>query len=105
MCVCVSFASNSSKTVEVIIVKLGMATASDMGKYHMLIILTLTFIEGHTDPNKKNNKGLIISETIPAMPIKFAVKIVRLNVYMTTASLMTLTFIEGHKCVSNRTTF
>ena len=36
------------------------------------------------------------------MPIAFAVvKIVRPNVYMTIASLMTLTFIQGHKCVSN----
>ena len=33
------------------------------------------------------------------MPIKFAVKIVRLKVNMTIASLLTLTFIQGHKCV------
>ena len=39
------------------------------------------------------------------MPIKFAVKIVRLKVYMTMASPMTLTIIQGHKCVSNLTTF
>ena len=37
--------------------------------------------------------------------IKFAVKIVRLKFYMTIASPMTLTFIQGHKCVSNVTTF
>ena len=30
MCVCVSLASDSSESVEVIIVKLGMVTASDM---------------------------------------------------------------------------
>ena len=31
------------------------------------------------------------------MPIKFAVKIVWLKVYMTIASLITLTFVQGHK--------
>ena len=35
------------------------------------------------------------------MPIKFALKIVCREVYMTIASPMTLTFIQGHKCVSN----
>ena len=39
------------------------------------------------------------------MPIGFAMKIVRLKVYMTIANPMTLTFIQGHKCVSNLTTF
>ena len=39
------------------------------------------------------------------MPIQFAVKIVRLKVYMTIASPMTLTFIQGHTCVSALTTF
>ena len=36
---------------------------------------------------------------------KFAVKIVRLNVSITIASPMTLIFIQGHKYVSNSTTF
>ena len=40
-----------------------------------------------------------------AMPIMFAVKMVRLKVYMTIASPMTMTFIQGHKNVSNLTTF
>ena len=39
------------------------------------------------------------------MPITFAVNIVRLEVYMTIASPMTLTFILGHECVSNMTIF
>ena len=82
----------------VIIVKLGTVT-SNMGMHHVLIILTLTFIQGHTDLNHKNNKCLIISKTIQAMPINFAVKIIQLKVYMN------LTFIQGHKCVSNLTTF
>ena len=38
-CVCVSLASNSLETIEVIIIKLGMVTASDMVMHHMLIIL------------------------------------------------------------------
>ena len=40
--------------------------------------------QDHTDLNHENNKGLIISETIQAMPIRFAVKIVQLKVYMIT---------------------
>ena len=55
VCVCVSLANDSLETVEVI-VKHGMATASDMGMHHMLIILTLTFIQGRTDLNHENNK-------------------------------------------------
>ena len=67
--------------------------------HHMLIWLTLTFIQGHTDQNYENTKCLIISETISitAMPIKFAVKIVWLKIYMIIASPMTLTFSKGHK--------
>ena len=80
-------------------------TASDMRMDHVLIILTLTFIEIHTELNHENHKGSIISETIQAMPIQFAVKIVQLKVYKTIASPMTLIFIQGHKCVSNVTTF
>ena len=37
--------------------------------------------------------------------MKFAVKIVRLEVYMTIARPMTLTFIQGHKCDSYFSTF
>ena len=69
-CVC------PSQTIDVIIIKLGTVTASDMLTHHMLFILTLTLIQGHTDLNHDNNKCLIISETIQAMPIKCAVKIV-----------------------------
>ena len=76
-----------------------------MLKHHVLIVLTLTFIQGHTHLDHENDKCLIISETIQAVPIKFAVKIVRQKVYTSTASLMTLMFIEGHKCISKWTTF
>ena len=55
-------------------------TASDMGMHRVLIILTLTFIQGHTYLNHENNKYSIISETVEAIPIKFAEKIVRLKV-------------------------
>ena len=93
----VSLASHSSAAVEVIIVKLGTLTTSEMRMRRMLIILTLTFIQGHTDLNHENNKCLIISETIQAMPITFSVKIVRVS--------MTMSFTQGHKRVSNLTTF
>ena len=105
LCVCVSLASYSSETVEVIIINLGTVTASDMRMHQVSVILTLTFIQGHTDRNLENNKCLIISEAIQAMPIKFAAKMVRLKVYMTITNPMTLTFIQDYKCVSNWTTF
>ena len=98
VCVCVSLASDSSETIEVIIIKLDMVAASDMLVHHVLIISTLT-IEGHTALNHENNKCLIISETSQAMCIKFVVKIVQLKVNVTVASLKTLTFIQGHKCI------
>ena len=53
----------------------------------------------HTYVNHENIKCLIISETIQAILIKFAVKIVRLKVYMTIASSMILIFTQGHQCV------
>ena len=77
-----SLASDSSETGEVIIVRFGTMTTSDMRMYHVLIKLTLTFIQGHTNLNHENNKGLIISETIQAMAMAFAVRIVRLKVYL-----------------------
>ena len=58
---CVSLASNSSETVEVIIVKLGTVTASYMIMHHMLIILTLTFIRDHTNLNYYISKCFIIA--------------------------------------------
>ena len=84
-----------------------MVTASDMRMHRVLIIFTLTFTQGHTDRNHENNKCLIISDTIQAMSIKFGVisicvtlsEIVRLKVYMTIGSPMTLTFIRGHNKV------
>ena len=82
VCVCVphSLSSNSSETIEVIIIKLGTVTASAVLMHHVFIILTLTFIQGHIDLNHGNNKCLIISETIEATPIKFAAKMIRLMV-------------------------
>ena len=55
--VCVLVASDySSETVEVIIDKLGTLAAWDMGMHHVLIVLTLTFIQG--DINLKHIKLL-----------------------------------------------
>ena len=59
----------------VIIVELGTVTASDMRMHHVLIILTMTFIQGRKNRNHENNKYFIISETIQVMPITFAVKV------------------------------
>ena len=82
MCLYVSLASDSSVTITVTIVKLGTMTASDMRLHHVLIMLTLTFIQGHTHINQENNKCSIISENVQATPIRVAVKIVRLKFYI-----------------------
>ena len=47
----------------------------------------------------EKNKSSLISESFQAMPIKFAVEIVRLKVYMIVASPMNLTFTQGHNRV------
>ena len=68
--------------------------------HHVLITLALTFIQGHTDLNHENTLNLMIFETVTAMTIKFAVKIVvRLKVYIIFARPMTLTFNLGHNYV------
>ena len=54
VCVCPS-PSDFSETVEVIIVKRSTMTTPDMGMHHVLIILTLTFIQGHTDLKHEDN--------------------------------------------------
>ena len=85
VCVCVyvcrSTTSHISETYEAIAIKFDTVTASVTGMHHVFIII-LTFIQGDNDLNHKNNKCSIISETIQAMHIKFAVKIVRLKVYI-----------------------
>ena len=71
--VCLSLASDSSEPVKVTIITLGTETTSDMALHQVLIILTLTFIQGHTDINHENHKCSIFSETetVQAIPIKF----------------------------------
>ena len=77
VCVCVFLTSDSSKTIQVITIKLGTVTASDMRMHHILLMtLTLTFILGHTGLNRGNYKGSIISKAVQAIPIKVAVKLV-----------------------------
>ena len=88
----VTLESDSSETVEVIIVKLDTVTASEMRMHQVLIILTVIFIQGHTYLNYSSNAHQV------------AVKIVTKGLYMTIESPMTLTFIQGRKCVSNLTT-
>ena len=66
-------------------VKLGTVTASYMVMHRVLITLTLTFVQGRIHQHDENNKCSIISETIQALPIQFAVKIVRFQIDMTIA--------------------
>ena len=65
--------------IEVIAIKFDTVTASVTGMRHVFMLLTLTFIQGHTYFDYENNKCSIISETVQAMPIKFAMKTVRLE--------------------------
>ena len=51
VCVCPSVAHNISERSEAIAIKFDPVTASVTRTHHMLIILTLTFIQGHTDVN------------------------------------------------------
>ena len=62
-------------------------------------------MEGHTDLSHESNNSYIISETFQPMPITFAVRNVQLKIYITIGSPMTLTFTQGHNCVSNWTSF
>ena len=71
--VCMSLASDTSESIEVIIIKL------DMLMHYVLIILTLAFIQGHTDLNRENNKCLIVLKTDQAICITFAAQIVLLK--------------------------
>ena len=52
---CLSLASDSSETVEIIILNLSTVTAPDLRMHHVLIILTLS-MQGHTMLNNENTK-------------------------------------------------
>ena len=77
--VCLSVASHISQTSQAIAITFDTVTASATKMHHVLIILTLIFIQGHTDLNHEHSNCLIISKTLQAMPTMFAVKIVRLR--------------------------
>ena len=62
--ICLSVASHISVTSEAIVIKLDTVTASVIRIQHVLIVLTLPFIQGHTNLNHENNKCLIISEVV-----------------------------------------
>ena len=71
----------------------------------MLIILTLTFIQGHRDLNHDYNKRFdyFRNNWSSAHAVTFEVQ---LKVYiMTIACPMTILFTQGHNCVSNFTLF
>ena len=80
VCLYLYVASHILETSEAMAIKFETATASVARIQHVLIILTLTFIQGHTDLDHEINKCSIISETVQAMPIMFAVKIGRFQV-------------------------
>ena len=51
-------------------------------KMDQVVLLNYVDIDRHTDLSHENNKCSIILETVQAMAITFAVKIVRLKVYI-----------------------
>ena len=59
--------SDSTETIKVTVIKLGTVIASYTRMHHVLIILTLTFIHGHTDSYTKCSN---VSESFQAMSIK-----------------------------------
>ena len=69
VCVCVcararshpSVPSHTSETREAIAIKVNTVTTSVTGMHHVLTTLVLTFIQGDTDLNHKNNKCSNIS--------------------------------------------
>ena len=80
---CLDTFADSSEMIKVITIKLGMVTASDRRMRQVFIILTEFDLHSRPkDRTHENNKCLIISETVQAIPIKFAVKIVRQKVYV-----------------------
>ena len=62
--------------------------------------MTLTIIHGQTDLNHEHKECSIISETVEAIPIKFATKIIRQKVYVIFSQSDDLAR-QGHNCVSN----
>ena len=70
VCLCLSLTSESSESNEVII------TWRDDCLRHEDVSRVDHLDLDHTDRNRENNKCSIISETLLAMRIKFAVKIV-----------------------------
>ena len=68
LCVCLPLASDSAETINVIIIKLGMVTTSDMIMHCVLVILTLTFVQGHTDLNHENNNVPLFQKVFKQCP-------------------------------------
>ena len=57
-----SVASHISETSELIAIKFDTVIASVMGMHHVLIVLTLSFIQGHTGPTDKGAIDWAISQ-------------------------------------------
>ena len=62
--------------------------------HHALIVFTLIVIQGHRDLNLDNNTCSFFPETVQAIPITFAVKIVRrkVNIFFSRSDDFNLSF-------------
>ena len=85
-----------------IIIKLGTVTASDI---HVNYIDLDHTSRSHRSLITKIINAWLVQKLLTQCPSRLLWRVVRLKVYMTIASPMTLTFIEVHKCFSNLTTF
>ena len=74
LCVCLSLTSDSSETIKTHHHQTWHGNCLRHENASHVNYIELDFIQGH------RSESLIISETVRAMPIKFAVKIVRLKV-------------------------
>ena len=52
--VCLSLESDPLETIEVVIIKFGTVTASDLRLHFVLITMTFTLFQGHTDLSHEN---------------------------------------------------
>ena len=101
---CLSVASHISDTSEAIAVTFDTVAASVMRLHRVLIILTLTFIQGHTDSNHENNKCDYFRKCSSSNPHQVCCEDRPTKGLHDQCQSDDLD-LQGHKCVSNWSTF
>ena len=83
--------------------KLGLNVDLCMGYLLMVVLMTLTLMQGHSDSAEENIKLWIISTTKQAIHIKLAATVGHDNVYFSLKSSVPLILMYGHTSVSCKT--